>query len=166
MQRGFTLIELMVTISVAAILLGIAVPSYNHLMQSNRASTTANRLLSTLMLARSEAIQRNQRVVVCIVQAGSDACDTSSTAWESGMMVFADADNDGVRDSAEAIIHVERPFANQTSITGNSNVKRAVSFNAGGRTTRVGTITVDAGNDPKYKREVVISTTGRSRVKS
>lgn len=166
MQRGFTLIELLVTISVAAILLGIAVPSYNHLIQSNRASTTANRVLSTLMLARSEAIQRNQRVVVCIVQSGSDACDTSSTAWENGVMVFADADGDGVRDTGEAIIQVERPFAKQTSITGNSNVQRAVAFNAGGRTTRVGTITVDAGNDPDYKRDVVISTTGRSRVKS
>lgn len=166
MQRGFTLIELLVTISVAAILLGIAVPSFNYIIQSNRASTTANRLLSTLMLARSEAIQRNQRVVVCIVQSGSDACNTSSTSWETGVMVFADADADGVRDSGEAIIQVERPFAKQTSITGNSNVQRTVSFNAGGRTTRVGTITVDAGDDAAYQREVVISTTGRSRVKS
>ncbi|MCI5062321.1 MAG: GspH/FimT family pseudopilin [Algiphilus sp.] len=166
MQRGFTLIELLVTISVAAILLGIAVPSYNHLIQSNRASSTANRLLSTFMLARSEAIQRNQRVVVCIVQSGSDACDTSATAWENGLMVFADANNDGKRDAQEAVIQVERPFAQQTRITGNSNVARAVSFDAGGRTSRVGTLTVDAGDNPDYKRSIVISTTGRSRVKS
>lgn len=59
---GFTLIELMVTIAVAAILLAVAVPSFRHLIISNRLTTAANDVVTALTVARSEAIKRNADV--------------------------------------------------------------------------------------------------------
>ncbi len=60
-ERGFTLLELIVTVVVASILLTVAVPSFTTLIRSNRAASEANALLTMLTLARSEAIKRNAR---------------------------------------------------------------------------------------------------------
>lgn len=76
-QRGFTIIELMVTLVVAAILLAIAIPSFTYLTVSSKLSTTANSLVNNLMVARAEAIKRNADMNVCadstcaVVPAGS-----------------------------------------------------------------------------------------------
>jgi len=81
-HNGFTLIELMVTISIAAILLGIAIPSFTSTITSNRLTTNANELVTALNLARSEAIKRGQHVVV----------KKTGTNWENGWQVFVDID--------------------------------------------------------------------------
>lgn len=73
--RGFTLVELMVTIAVAAILITIAVPGFQALVQNNRATTLANQLTTAINLARSEAIRRGEIVSVCTVD------------WEDGWWV-------------------------------------------------------------------------------
>ena len=62
--KGFTLIELMVTVAVAAILLTVGVPSFQYILQSSRVSTQTNELVTGLSTARSEAIRRNQEVTV------------------------------------------------------------------------------------------------------
>ena len=53
--QGFTFVELIVVVAVAAILMGTAVPSFTSLMNSNRLATQANDLLGAIMIARSEA---------------------------------------------------------------------------------------------------------------
>ena len=62
---GFTIIELMVTLAVAAILLAIAIPSFNYLMVSNKLTTTANDIVTAVNTARITAIKRNTDVSVC-----------------------------------------------------------------------------------------------------
>ncbi|MCG5496885.1 GspH/FimT family pseudopilin [Ectothiorhodospira variabilis] len=62
---GLTLVELMVTISVFAILLAIAVPGFQTLVQNTRATTAANELVTALHYARSEAVRRGGNVSVC-----------------------------------------------------------------------------------------------------
>ena len=82
---GFTLLELMVVVSLAAILLGIAIPSFNATIRSNRLTTNANELVTALNIARSEAVKRGQMVVVRKpVGVG--------TKWENGWQVFVDVD--------------------------------------------------------------------------
>lgn len=85
---GFTLIELMVTIAVMAILLGIAVPSFNEAMLSSKLASYANSLSSSAVLARSEAIKRNTPVTLCVSSSGA-ACGTGS--WEQGWVVLSGA---------------------------------------------------------------------------
>lgn len=64
-EAGFTLIELMVTVAVLAILLAIAFPSFTALVNSNRLTGNANALVAALQHARSEAVSRNASIVVC-----------------------------------------------------------------------------------------------------
>jgi type IV fimbrial biogenesis protein FimT len=81
--RGFTLPELLVTIAVASILLGIAVPSFSGLIVDNRLTTQANDLVSAINFARSEAIKRNRTVSLCRASStAATACVASAGEWE------------------------------------------------------------------------------------
>lgn len=78
--RGFTLVELMVAIAVAAILLVIAVPSFTTAINSNRLTSTANALIGALNTARMAAVQRNAPVQFCSNSATGNSSDTLGSA--------------------------------------------------------------------------------------
>jgi type IV fimbrial biogenesis protein FimT len=84
--RGFTLLELMVTLSVAGTVLALGVPSFIDLVRNNRAATNVNELLTAFAIARSESIKRSWNVSVC----GSDDGLTCDGAWTDGWIVFRD----------------------------------------------------------------------------
>ena len=82
-QQGFSLVELMVALAVLVILVTVAIPSFNSTILRMRGSAVADKLISSLNLARSEAISRNTRVTVCASSDGVD-CDNSASNWNSG----------------------------------------------------------------------------------
>lgn len=84
-QKGFTLLELMVTISVAAIILSVGVPGFISFIQNNRAVTHTNDLVTALNLARSEATRRGSRILVCSSTDGA-SCEDSND-WSTGWIV-------------------------------------------------------------------------------
>jgi type IV fimbrial biogenesis protein FimT len=93
---GFTLIELMIAVTVMAILIGIAAPSFTAWVTTVRVTGQANDLFSDLLLARSEAVKRDVQVTVCASKGGTD-CDGAD--WSLGWVVIVDADGDGKKDN-------------------------------------------------------------------
>ena len=79
---GFTLIELLVVVALVAIIQLLAAPALSGMANSMRLTSAANSLFSSLLLARSEAIKRNSRAVVCKSATG-DTCITTG-GWEQG----------------------------------------------------------------------------------
>lgn len=93
MTRGFTLVELLVVLVIAGILFGYAVPGMRVYIQNGRIVTYTNELIADLSLARSEAIKRAGRVVICKSanpQAAVPTC-TNAGNWTTGRLVFVDA---------------------------------------------------------------------------
>ncbi len=84
--RGLTLIELMVAITILAILLGWAVPSFNNAVLSSKLTGFANDLVSSTQIARSEAIKRNAAITLCASSNGT-TCATSG-GWEVGWIML------------------------------------------------------------------------------
>lgn len=96
--HGFTLIELMTTIVVLAVLLAVAVPGLSSFIRSSRVSASQTELVSSFMLARSEATKRGIRVGVAA------AVPASGAEFSGGWTVWEDANGDGVVDAGEAVI--------------------------------------------------------------
>ncbi|WP_444914810.1 GspH/FimT family pseudopilin [Microbulbifer sp. TRSA007] len=94
-QYGFTLIELMTTLVVLAVLVGIAVPSFKDMINNSRSVALAEDLAGALNFARSEAVRRGGRVSICASTNGA-SCGAADT-WNQGWIVFADG---AVTDSA------------------------------------------------------------------
>jgi len=119
--RGFTLIELMVTMTVMAILLAIAIPSFSRTMSINRLVSQTNELVGGLNLARSEAIHRGQTVSI---HSKSDTANFQ-TGWE----VFTDADGSG-SPAAPATAIDGTVIRTNPAITGSTTIHRVTRAGA------------------------------------
>jgi type IV fimbrial biogenesis protein FimT len=80
---GFTLVEVMITLSVAAVLMAIGVPMFRDTIARNRLTEQANDLVAAITIARSQAITANQRITLCRVDSDADdACSGTAGSWE------------------------------------------------------------------------------------
>lgn len=84
--RGFTLIELMVTVAILAIVIRFAIPGMSDVILSNRLTSYSNDFVSSALSARGEAIKRNRVITLCAAAASSSTCATSG-GWQQGWIV-------------------------------------------------------------------------------
>lgn len=96
-SQGVTLLELMITVAIIAILGSIALPSFSSALQSNRVATTSNEFMASVAYARSEAMRNNRGAVMCPSSNGSSCGGT----WADGWIVWADRNADGVRQNTQ-----------------------------------------------------------------
>ena len=87
-QCGFTLIELMVTVAVLAIVLTVAVPSFANLVNGNRLTAQANDMLAGLILARTEAIKQNQSMLFCHSSDGETCSGAPAAGWQGWLVAL------------------------------------------------------------------------------
>jgi type IV fimbrial biogenesis protein FimT len=179
LQRGLSLIELLVTLTIAAILLAIGVPAFVDMMASNTATSYANDLLADINYARSEAITRGSRVVVC--KGAATAVGSGCTGnWEDGWKVFVDCNNDQLVSNAtcpggtnEEVLRVHAALSSGWTLRGNGldalGVLNRITFLPDGRTNNNGTLVAckdgvrNVGTQTRSSA-VVINVTGRARV--
>lgn len=107
---GFTLVELMITIAVAAILLAIATPSFTSLINSSRLTGAANEMVAVLQGARMEAVRRNSTISVCVDCNGDDS-----------LIAYVDANNDDAFSAGEEIVRQSTVHA-AVQITAGPNI--------------------------------------------
>lgn len=156
-QQGVTLVELIVTISIMAILLAMGAPSFQSMIVSNRLTSQANMLLGALSYTRSEAIKRNKYVVLKPM-AGTD--------WANGWTVFVDLNADNLFD-ADQEPELQRYDALNSGYSVNrvgfSNADRVV-YRPDGRTTTIGHFAVCSPVSAADFRKITIADTGRVHV--
>lgn len=162
LTRGFTLIELMVTISIVAILVTVAVPNFQQIVVSNRMATQANDILAVLTFARSEAIKIGANVAVCT--SGTNTCPAQATGtatWAAGWIV---------RDATGTVLQRRQALSGASVLDGNWN---SVTYNANGRLggtpAPAATVTFTLCPPPPAQvqgRSVQVALTGRASVSS
>jgi type IV fimbrial biogenesis protein FimT len=166
-QIGFTLIELMVTLAVAAIVLTTAVPGFRQVIQNNKVATDINAFVSALHLARSESVKRGKQVTVC--KSNDSASCAAANGWEQGWIVFVDTNNSESVDTGEELLRVYSGLDAGTTLRGNSTVDDAVAFQPSGFADAGSIILCDSrvktfSSDKGFARVVIISTRGRVRL--
>ena len=156
-QTGFTLVELMITIAVAAVLLAIALPSFQQSLRSNRVATATNEMIGALSLARSEAIRNNGGGAVCS-SANGTACGGN---WSDGWLAWADTNGNGALDAGERVLRYSQGNA-RLAVT---NSGGTVSFDSRGRRRAVGdqtlTLRPDECASQPLQRTLTINASGQ-----
>lgn len=127
------MIELIVTMAIAAIVLSIAIPSYQTYVQNNRKTTSINALATALQLARSTAISRRVPVTVCRSSDGANCLSGAGSGdWTQGWMVFTDPNNNNTLDGGETVLRVHGALPGGATLIGNNNVVNQISFSSQG----------------------------------
>ncbi|MEE9424864.1 MAG: GspH/FimT family pseudopilin [Methylococcales bacterium] len=174
-NQGFTIIELLVVMAIAAIVLAIGVPSFQTIARTSNTAALSNEFLKALAMARNEAIQRGYPVYICTTAdatVASPICSsTSSINWEDGWLMMLDEDNDGdFTDQSENPLLVHETIRSNYSLIGQTAVKNLIGFEATGFAKQSGTIVlcnskvVTFSTDKKYARVIAVNGSGRSRI--
>lgn len=162
-SRGYTLLELLVTVTLVALLLGLGVPGLRGLALDARRTADVNAFVSAIHLARSESFKRARPVVLCHTTDGF-ACADALQPYDLGWMVFVDTDNDSPprRDDNEELLLHYVPV-----IEGTIRSNRAhYVFQPYYRRSTNGTIVFCDIRGSTAARAVIVSYTGRPRVAS
>jgi len=167
---GFTLVELLVSVSISCVLLTQAIPAFIDYVRGNRLATQTHHFVSAVNFARTEAINRNMQVIIC-VRSGS-SCDNSNY-WEQGWIIFYDPNGNTQVDNGE-VVRVFEPlktgFSLQPNVTSNSlrfypdGAVRRASKALPLMTFRLCAPDAGNGNLAQRSREIVINATGRMRL--
>ncbi|MDD5214901.1 MAG: GspH/FimT family pseudopilin [Methylococcales bacterium] len=149
-NKGFTFIELIITVTIVSIMLTVGLPRFQSTVASNRLTSTINAMVSALQLAKSEAMKQHKTVVI----------RKKNNDWANGWEVFVDdLIENKTFDSGETVLVVTTFDSLNSTVNIVSTYANYISFTATGRAT-AGHFTFCSGTD---YRSVIIAMTGRIR---
>lgn len=160
---GYSLLEVMTVLALVLVLLSVAVPSFQSLLERQKMTSTVNALFAAVHLTRSEAIHRGRRVD--LVPAGD------GTDWNAGWLVLVDANLNQQADAGEEVVFSHGPVSPSLRIQGaftDSSVQYLAYTGSGRTRTNANSQTAQLGSWMftlgKERRRLVISFTGRPRI--
>ncbi|WP_299873246.1 GspH/FimT family pseudopilin [uncultured Cocleimonas sp.] len=169
-NSGFTLIEMIVTVTIVAIFASIAVPSFSQLIKSNKETTTTNEFISSLVLARSEALKRSRDIIVC--SSDDQVNCNGGTDFSDGWIVYTDCNGDGLPtatavdcnddllEEEQEVIKVHNGFHKMFI----NNAANNITFQFSGRIAAPTTFNLGHESDTTdIKKQVIINRVGRIR---
>lgn len=149
-QQGFSLIELLMGLAITGIVLHLVTPAFATLIESNQGEQAAQALFSGIRTARTEAIVRNQAVVIHGINGD----------WSQGWRIILDISGKGDMDSNNPLL-AERQSGTRVSIVGNGPVGSVIRFRGQGEPLFGGTLHICAVREPVSQHQVVLARTGR-----
>ena len=170
--RGFTLVEMMVTVAIVAIMLALAAPAMQQFVTQKAVSTSADELVSALRFARSEALKRSSPVSICASKdAAGSGCATSNDLT-NGWIIFADRDGNGAYDSGtDELLRVRQNLSKQVAGPAATASSPYIEFVATGMALNAQAFTftplnASGANVASFTRVVCVNSQGRTNVVS
>lgn len=173
-NNGFTLLELVITVTIVGILLAIAVPNLQQLVRDNRVKAITDSLQMTLLLARTEALKSFTTTYLCPRKVNSLTCETDATLqnYQDGWLLYQDCngdatltatnvcdqDQDGNKESHELLKVVERDLGD-VILSIEAKYQAQIGFDANGRPTTGATV-YEITAPEAAKRSIKITRTG------
>jgi len=160
--QGFTLIELIISLSIIAILTAYAIPSYQQFKQNQTMTHEINRLVATINYARTQSITISKHVILC-PSVSFNACDGDSQ-WHNGWMVFVDSNRDrAFNDGDRMLLNENRMNKTLTAIA--SSFRPKIRFDAIGFAPGTNlTIRFCDTRGSDHGKAIIISNVGRPRL--
>jgi type IV fimbrial biogenesis protein FimT len=162
-QHGFSLIELVVVISIVAILMALGAPSYKYVTTNNRIAAEINGLVGDLQFARGEAIKEGSTVTVCASTDGTTCAGAGTTTWTTGWIVFSDVNGNATVDASDVLMRMQKNITSGDTLISDNTIS-SITFNREGFARNLpGTVNIkvhDPTNNSKYTRCLNVTIVG------
>jgi type IV fimbrial biogenesis protein FimT len=163
-KSGFTLLELLITVALIAVVTALAIPGMSTFSKNDRLTTNINTMIGHLAYARSEAVKSSAQVSIC---ASSDAANCTGGNWEDGWIVYVDSDSNGSfsedTTTGEVILRANQALDGGNKLSPTANYASQVTYDNRGFVTATGGFLLCDNRNGAFGKTITISNTGRVR---
>jgi len=147
--------------SMIAIISTLALPAFTTMIQKNNQSAQSNNFISALLIARSEAVKRGQRAVICSSKDGA-TCD-AGVDWEAGWLIYIDENANNALDTSESLIQIGAAMKTGYTLIGTASIKNQVRYKSNGSSLETGTLTLCDPRGADHAEAIIISASGKPK---